>query len=978
MLSRIRYRFGNFPSFLKSHEAVQSGAKHASGFVVLIILLEMFAAIFGATPLTQAAILRQLPFSARLRAAGSGLVVPNGNYSLTFSIYTAATDGAAVWTEAQTVSVTDGLVYADLGSVTAFPGSLSFDGATYYLGIKIGADPEAVPRRKIGAVPSAFNADAVSGLNIGTGANNILALDSSGNLSLSGNIATTGTLQAATATLATLNTASGNLTIAPAGGTTVVTGALTVSGTTTVSGNILPGSDLGADLGSSTRRFNNAYIANLAVDTLNTTGSTASTFTINSDAAGDETSTLAFYRGGALAAAQITWNATSGLFDLNRGVSVAGTISSSASSNQIVLQSAGVTGTITWTPTTTNKTITLPDASTTLVGIDTSQTLTNKTVSGGTIQGTISGGAGLTLPAYTASGNITGSGSPVIASFGTINGATLSGGTLSGGSLSAGTYTGTSLQGTGSYTITGGTASGETLTLVSTTNATKGDIQFFSASNKITSGGNLTIVGTFTAATVNATTGLQLNGTSINTAGALSNVAYLDQTNTFSVSGAASTPATFLTGVWYSGGTATTTKPQLLIEPTGATSTAWSTSGTGLGVNAATGFAGNLVDLQLNGASKLSVTSAGALTAASTINGATLSGGTLSGGSLSATAVNGLSVAAGSITVGTWNATAISATKGGTGIDTSASTGLPTISSGTWSIAASLGATQGGTGQTTVTTGDLLYGSATNTWGKLADVATGSVLIAGGIGVAPSWSAAPTLTTSLTVPLLQTAAGDLTIAPNSGIAKLLTTSTQGKLRVYASDGAKYTEISHDATNGTITASSGELQLGSSGDLIIGAVSGVSNLVFEENATISGQGGNTITVGVNGDTIDLGVASVTYKINRIKATQATAPTSGTPTNCGTSPSSAVTSGATDSAGQFTITSGSGSPTTCDTVVTFNTAYGAAPKALLVSPMSANAAARQVYVSASSTTTFTIKFGSNAAASTAYLYSYRIIE
>jgi hypothetical protein len=45
----------------------------------------------------------------------------------------------------------------------------------------------------------------------------------------------------------------------------------------------------------------------------------------------------------------------------------------------------------------------------------------------------------------------------------------------------------------------------------------------------------------------------------------------------------------------------------------------------------------------------------------------------------------------------------------------------------------------GGTGQTSVTTGDLLYGSATNTWSKLADVATGNALISGGVGVAPSY-----------------------------------------------------------------------------------------------------------------------------------------------------------------------------------------------------------------------------------------------
>ena len=80
-----------------------------------------------------------------------------------------------------------------------------------------------------------------------------------------------------------------------------------------------------------------------------------------------------------------------------------------------------------------------------------------------------------------------------------------------------------------------------------------------------------------------------------------------------SLAGAASTPPVKFTGTWFTGGTATTTKPQVLIEPSGATSTAWSTSGTGLGVNAASGFTGNLLDLQVNGTRYLAVSSAATL-----------------------------------------------------------------------------------------------------------------------------------------------------------------------------------------------------------------------------------------------------------------------------------------------------------------------------------------------------------------------------
>jgi hypothetical protein len=68
-----------------------------------------------------------------------------------------------------------------------------------------------------------------------------------------------------------------------------------------------------------------------------------------------------------------------------------------------------------------------------------------------------------------------------------------------------------------------------------------------------------------------------------------------------------SSPATVLTGTWFTGGTGTTTKPHVLIEPTGTTSTAWSTSGTGFGLNAPSGYAGNVVDLKINNSTVFSI-----------------------------------------------------------------------------------------------------------------------------------------------------------------------------------------------------------------------------------------------------------------------------------------------------------------------------------------------------------------------------------
>jgi hypothetical protein len=63
-----------------------------------------------------------------------------------------------------------------------------------------------------------------------------------------------------------------------------------------------------------------------------------------------------------------------------------------------------------------------------------------------------------------------------------------------------------------------------------------------------------------------------------------------------------------ITSPTYSGGTTTTTKPTFLVEPTGATSTNWSTNGTLIGANALSAFVGNLIDAQINGVSRFAVT----------------------------------------------------------------------------------------------------------------------------------------------------------------------------------------------------------------------------------------------------------------------------------------------------------------------------------------------------------------------------------
>ncbi|CAB5219853.1 hypothetical protein UFOVP237_13 [uncultured Caudovirales phage] len=112
------------------------------------------------------------------------------------------------------------------------------------------------------------------------------------------------------------------------------------------------------------------------------------------------------------------------------------------------------------------------------------------------------------------------------------------------------------------------------------------------------------------------------------------------------------------------------------------------------------------------------VNAQGQLTAASTA-AVIAPAGTLSGTTLNATVVSSSLTSVGTIATGVWNGTAI-------------------------------GATYGGTGQTSYAVGDLLYASTTTALSKLADVATGSVLVSGGVGAAPSYSSSPTITGTTT------------------------------------------------------------------------------------------------------------------------------------------------------------------------------------------------------------------------------------
>ena len=112
--------------------------------------------------------------------------------------------------------------------------------------------------------------------------------------------------------------------------------------------------------------------------------------------------------------------------------------------------------------------------------------------------------------------------------------------------------------------------------------------------------------------------------------------------------------------------------------------------------------------------------------------------------------------------------TALSTWAGSTNITT-----LGTVATGTWNATA-IGATKGGTGLTSYTSGDIVYASATNTLAKLAKGTDGQVLtLASGV---PSWAAAAVTYSAPTIGSTAISSGS-TVTSISGLTLKDTSST---------------------------------------------------------------------------------------------------------------------------------------------------------------------------------------------------------
>ncbi len=143
----------------------------------LLILLTIIASLAALT-----AIPPMVSYQGKLTKA-DGTLLPDGTYTMEFSIYDVPTDGRALWWESNpAVQVKKGLFSVLLGSVVNLPANI-FDNQNRYFGVKVGTDAEMSPRQQIASVPFAFRAASAGTVDDGTITKAKLAPDATSDIS---------------------------------------------------------------------------------------------------------------------------------------------------------------------------------------------------------------------------------------------------------------------------------------------------------------------------------------------------------------------------------------------------------------------------------------------------------------------------------------------------------------------------------------------------------------------------------------------------------------------------------------------------------------------------------------------------------------------------------------------------------------------------------------------------------------------------
>ncbi|MBP8295369.1 MAG: hypothetical protein KAX84_04625 [Burkholderiales bacterium] len=114
--------------------------------------------------LVQAQVPRQINYQGHLTDPGGAPIT--ATMSIQFKLYTVAIGGTELYSETQSVSVSNGVFNVLLGSPTPIPGSVPFD-QPYYLGITVGNDAEMTPRQVVAASAYAIRAASAESLAAG-------------------------------------------------------------------------------------------------------------------------------------------------------------------------------------------------------------------------------------------------------------------------------------------------------------------------------------------------------------------------------------------------------------------------------------------------------------------------------------------------------------------------------------------------------------------------------------------------------------------------------------------------------------------------------------------------------------------------------------------------------------------------------------------------------------------------------------------
>lgn len=198
------------------------------------------------------------------------------------------------------------------------------------------------------------------------------------------------------------------------------------------------------------------------------------------------------------------------------------------------------------------------------------------------------------------------------------------------------------------------------------------------------------------------------------------------------------------------------------------------------------------------------------------------------------------------------------------------------ISGSASSVTSTVTVDKGGTNISSYTIGDLLYASGATALSKLAGVATGNVLLSGGIATAPSWGKID-LSTHTNSTMLPVTKGGLGTSAITGLVKGTGTAYEAAVAgtdyAAASHTHSYLPTSGGTVVGNLTLSTGVFAIGHSGGAGSGAylydngtsfglakTSGVAFTINVSNGNLSTNGSISAGTGLTVTTGDLTVSS----------------------------------------------------------------------------------------------------------------------